>query len=277
MPDIPMPRVQMPGTEMPSAREITNYDLKKGTYGVSVSVGRSFQSRLDEGASEIGQILQSNPGLLPLIGPLYFKYRDFPGSVEISELLKKERNHSMPYLDDSDGDNTDAMQSHIQQLEQQGQQLQEELGKATEYIKTDQAKWAAQAAIAQGKADLQVHLQSMKDANALSVEEIRAIAKGAVLEGKGSQEQMILDMKQRHARDISSAHILSSQHAEAMKAAHAKELEAVKVEGSIVKDKAAAEIDIIRDREEHPQTEVVVDVELPLDGATPISIDPERF
>jgi len=33
--------------------------------------------------------LQASPNLMPLIGDLYFKYRDFPGHLEIAKRLKK--------------------------------------------------------------------------------------------------------------------------------------------------------------------------------------------
>jgi len=271
----PGPGLAPPGMPMPggpgSAPAIISppkrhfFNLSTGVYGVSVSVGRSFQTRLDEGAAEIGQILQGNPALLPLIGPLYFRYRDFPGSQEISDLLKKERQHMMPWLDEEQGDNLSAMTSQIQQLQQQGQQLQEELAKASDYIKTDQAKWAAQAAIAKGKADVQVHLQSMRDATSIEVEKIRAMTKGLVTNEKGVQEQAELEMKQRHAREMSTQHILSGEHAQAMKAAQAQELEAMKVEGEVTRDAISAEIDVEKDQAMRNTPDVKIDVDLPLD------------
>jgi hypothetical protein len=260
---LPMPPPALPPMVVPPKQHF--FDLTQGVYGVSVSVGRSFQTRLDEGAAEIGQILQANPALLPLIGPLYFRYRDFPGSREISDLLKKERQHMMPWLDEEDGDNVAAMTAQLQQLEQQGQQLQEELAKASDYIKTDQAKWAAQAAIAKGKADVQVHLQSMRDATAIEVERIRAMTKGLVTNEKGLQEQTELQMKQRHAREMSTQHILSGEHAQAMKAAQAEELEAIKVEGEVTRDAISAEIDVEKDAAMRNKPDVNIDVDLPLE------------
>ena len=266
-PGMPPPPGMMPPPGMPAMMPPPKhhlFDLTKGVYGVSVSVGRSFQTRLDEGAAEIGQILQGNPALLPLIGPLYFRYRDFPGSQEIADLLKKERQHMMPWLDEEDGENLAAMTAQIQQMEQQGQQLQAELAKASDYIKTDQAKWTAQSAIAQGKADVQVHLQSMRDATAIEVEKIRSMTKGLVTSEKGAQEQAELEMKQRHAREMSTQHLLSAEHAQSMKAAQAQELEAVKVEGEVTRDAISAEIDVEKDEAMRNKPDVNIDVDLPL-------------
>ena len=126
-------------------------------------------------------------------------------------------------------------------------------------------KWAAQAAIAKGKADVQVHLQSMRDATAIEVERIRAMTKGLVTNEKGLQEQTELQMKQRHAREMSTQHILSGEHAQAMKAAQAQELEAIKVEGEVTRDAISAEIDVEKDAAMRKTPEVKIDVDLPLE------------
>lgn len=149
-------------------------------------------------------------------------------------------------------------------MEQQGQQLQEELAKASDYIKTDQAKWSAQAAMAQGKADLEVHLQSIKNDGAIAVEKIRSMTKGLVTSEKGAQGQAELEMKQRHAREMSTQHLLSAEHAQGMKAAQAQELEAVKVEGEVTRDAISAEIDVEKDEAMRNKPDVNIDVDLPL-------------
>jgi hypothetical protein len=178
--------------------------------------------------------------------------------------VKKERDHMMPWLEQDQGDNLASLNAQIQQLQEQGQQLQEELAKASDYIKTDQAKWTAQASMAQAKADLEVHLQGMKNNVAIQVEEIRAMTKGLVTNEKGVQEQTELHMKQRHAQEMSTQHILSGEHAQATKAAQAQELEALKVEGEVTRDVISAEIDVEKDRATRETPDVNIDVDLPL-------------
>jgi hypothetical protein len=92
-----------PQPGMPPPQNVKMYDLSKGKYTCSVSIGKSFQTRLQEGASEIGQILQAAPQLMPIIGPTYFRFRDFPGAREVSDLLKKVREKQFPGLGDEDG------------------------------------------------------------------------------------------------------------------------------------------------------------------------------
>lgn len=49
--------------------------LKKGRYGVEITIGKSYKSRRQEGESEMGNLLQSDPALLSVIGPEYFDLR----------------------------------------------------------------------------------------------------------------------------------------------------------------------------------------------------------
>jgi hypothetical protein len=256
--------VQMP----PRTPKEQFYDLKKGVYGVAVTVGRSFQTRLDEGATDMGQILQGNPALLPLIGPLYFKYRDFPGSQEIAELLKKERAHMMPWLEEDDGVNEEALMAQIQQMGEQGKQLQAELQKATEFIKTDQVKWAAQASITKMKLDAESQMQSMHDNTLIQVENIRSMTKGAITENKAVQDQIALNEKQRHATEMTHTHIRSGREAQAAKAEDEQILEVMKVEGEVTRDAIRAKIDVEKDRATKEQPEVRIDVDIPGDQDT---------
>ena len=236
------------------------HDLKRGTYGVAVSVGRSFQTRLDQGAAEIGQILQATPGLLPLVGPLYFKYRDFPGSEEIAELLKKERQHMMPWLDEGAGNNVEVLAAQLQEMAKQHEMMQQQLEKANEYIKTDQAKWQAEAAIAQGKSQAQVQIQSMRDQTAIEVERIRSMTKAAVTENEAVVEQVELQEKQRHATQMARENMAASRRNQAMKAVEQERLAAAKVEAEITRDALRTQMEVERDQIAKSTPQVTVDV-----------------
>ena len=122
----------------PSSPETWEYDLRKGRYGVVVTIGRSFKSRALEGADEMGQLFQANPSLFPILGDLYLKFRDFPGHNEAAARVKKLL---PPPLQEQDGQ-PDAQQLQ-QQLQQQGemlQQLTQALDAKTREIETDAVK-----------------------------------------------------------------------------------------------------------------------------------------
>lgn len=125
--------VSQPGQPLPAGDDIKHYDLKKGRYGVTVSVNKRYESRLQQGAEEIGQIMQAEPALIPIIGPTYFKFRDGPGMREIADLLKKMRDHQMPWLADEDSKNDPRQQlGQLQQENAMLKQTAQEMGKALE-------------------------------------------------------------------------------------------------------------------------------------------------
>lgn len=89
----PMPAQLPPGANpsMVSADKrnpVKHYDLNKGRYGVSVSIGKSYKSKLMEGNDALSQILQADPALMPIIGDLWVKYLDIPSGDEIAKRLK---------------------------------------------------------------------------------------------------------------------------------------------------------------------------------------------
>lgn len=144
-----------PGAPAPKS-DVKHYDLTKGRYGVTVSVSKRFESRLQQGAEEIGQIMQAEPTLIPIIGPIYFKFRDGPGMREIADLLEKMRDNQFPFLknEDQQGD----PQQELAQLKQTNELMKGMLEQAKQAIQTKhietQGKIQAVEAANQGKVQL---------------------------------------------------------------------------------------------------------------------------
>jgi len=146
------------------------YDLTRGVYGVSVSVGKSYQTRLQQGSDEIGQILQAQPELMPLIGATYFRFRDFPGAPEIADILKVVRDKQYPgiAMDKDEQPGADELRAKLAAAEQQMQQMQQALQQAGMEIQTDQAK--QQATMQKAQIDAQVKSQQSMADNAVKLE-----------------------------------------------------------------------------------------------------------
>lgn len=191
----PMAAPPMQNPQMVAADQrnpVKHFDLKKGRYGITVTIGKSSASRLQQGSEEMGAILQADPALMPIVGPEYFKFRDFPGARNIAELLTKMREHTMPWLSDQpDGGMPPHAQQQIQAL---GHQLQQ----AVDYIKTDQAKYEAQAQIEKFKQDAEIEIQRMKNATTIAVAEINARAKGVLSAQEAEHEAIALAHQQAH-------------------------------------------------------------------------------
>lgn len=169
---------------------VKHYDLNKGRYGVSVTIGKSTGSRLQEGSDEMGQIMQAEPNLVPIIGPEYFRYRDFPGAKLIAKLLKKMRDHQFPFLRDEKDTPTAAEQ--LQQAEAAMKEMNAQLQDVTKALETDREKYKAQVAIEYLKQEAEKHIQAMKNAAAIEMKKIDALIKGVVLDKTAENEARAL-------------------------------------------------------------------------------------
>jgi Phage P22-like portal protein len=194
------------------------YDLRKGGYGADISIGKSWQSRLEQGSEEIGQILQAQPNLMPIIGPLYFKFRDFPGSSEIADLLKKVREKQFPGLDD-DGTgipSPEAAQAQIQALQSQVKQMQQALQAAAMEKETETVKHQAMITKAQLEAASRERIATEKNTIDLMIAKMDNLQKtldSALLRGHEKEQQF---NEMAHDVGMAGAQAIHAQHAQAL-------------------------------------------------------------
>lgn len=185
---------------MPKQPEVKHYDLRKGIYSVAISIGKTRQSALQEGAEEIGQILQAQPQLMPIIGPLYFKYRDFPGAKELSDLLKKMRDKQFPGLDNDEenGPTIEQATAKVQQLEQQLQMMGAQMQGAMKALETEQVK--QQATMQKAQIDAQVTMQKaqMDNDSKVAVEGIKQETQLMLKALEGKLQQILQAQKLGH-------------------------------------------------------------------------------
>lgn len=195
------PQPVQPG--MPPPPNVKQYDLSQGKYAISVSVGKSYQTRLQEGQAEIGEVLQAQPALMPLIGATYFRFRDFPGAKEIAKILKKVRDKQVPGLDEEQG-SPEQMASQLQAAKAQIQEMQMQLKAAAQALETEQAKRQAtlQKADMDNKADIQK--AEMDNATKVAIAEMNARLEMALAEMKAALEAVKIKagaQQEREARE----------------------------------------------------------------------------
>lgn len=75
-------------------------DLLRGEYDVTIDIAASYGTRRQEAAELFTQILQGNPSLFSLIGDLWAKSLDMPGSDEIAERLAAMVQQNQPQQPD---------------------------------------------------------------------------------------------------------------------------------------------------------------------------------
>ena len=152
----PMGQMPPPRAEKP----IELYDLRKGRYGITVSIGRSYKSRREEGADEMGQLFQANPALFPILGDIYLKFRDFPGHLEAAERVKKML--PPPLQDQDDGPDPQMLQQQIEEAGQMVEQLTKALDEKTQLLATDAQKLQAQTAQTQMDNQAKLDIERMR-------------------------------------------------------------------------------------------------------------------
>jgi hypothetical protein len=213
-------------------------NLKKGRYGVTTSAGKDYKSRVEEGSDRLGNLLQADPALMPILGPNWMHFQDFPGHEEAEKILRKMRDQQFPWLKD-DVEQPDAGQQ-LQQAKAQLQKLEQEFQKAVQAIQTDQAK--QQATIAKAKIDadtkikieqvnamLALKLQAMKDATTITAEQIKALVAGVRMDSEALNEAQAVGHEAEQGRQT-RAHDLASmvqQHAHSLEAAQQGHAQAV--------------------------------------------------
>jgi len=144
----------------PPGRPVELYDLRKGRYGITVSIGRSYKSRREEGADEMGQLFQANPSLFPILGDIYLKFRDFPGHLEAAERVKKML--PPPLQDQDDGPDPQMLQQQIEEAGQMVEQLTKALDEKTQLLATDAQKLQAQTAQTQMDNQAKLDIERMR-------------------------------------------------------------------------------------------------------------------
>ena len=174
---VPMLPGTPPSSPVPGGRprNIKRYDLAQGKYVATVSVGRAYRTRVEQGADELAQVLQASPNLMPLIGDLYFKYRDFPGHLEIARRLKKM---APPEVREDDQElDPQQLLAQVEQIKAESGQMIEQMTKQMEEMtKTIEGKVIEQQALLQ-KAQIEAQAR-------VQVAEIQAQAQMAVINQK---------------------------------------------------------------------------------------------
>lgn len=209
----------MPTPGQPEPPDVLHFDLNKGRYGVSVTVGKSNDSRLQEGSDAIGRIMEADPTLLPIIGPRWAEFQDWPGAKAVAADLKKWQGHVAPWMSEN-GEETAAAQ--VSKLQAQLEQLTQAAGAMKKDLDTDAVKAQRDVQIAQAEFEMKLKLealkfqhekdlQAMKDATALATARITAAQEAMVADQAAAEEAIALD------RSL-AAEALAAEHSRAQEA-----------------------------------------------------------
>ena len=140
------------------------YALGVGKYDVIVSTGPSYQSRRQEAAASMTELVRAYPQFLEIIGDLFIKSMDWPGAQEISDRLKRMLPDKLQDKQDG-GEIPPQVQQFVQQLQtkfqqavQQNQQLMGALQQAEGKLNSKEMELASRERIA----EMQLRVELLK-------------------------------------------------------------------------------------------------------------------
>ena len=164
----------LPGGQPPpgtNPQDVKNYDLKKGRYAVSVSIGKAYRTRLDEGNDMLAQLFQAEPQLFSILGDIWLDFQSWPGHHQAAERVKKML--PPPLQEQQPGDQANAAKENAQlkaQLQQMGQQLQG----AAKVIEQKQVESSSKIAVAKIQSSAELQRAQMDNATKIALARINA-------------------------------------------------------------------------------------------------------
>jgi hypothetical protein len=117
-----------------------------GKYDVRAVVGPAFQTKQQEFAAELGEVISGNPQMLSMVGDMWVKARNFP---EADKLAKRFKAMLPPQVQQAEGEGQQQIPPEVQMVLQQAQQeiqgLQQQLQEAQSGMAVDfQAQFEAE-------------------------------------------------------------------------------------------------------------------------------------
>jgi hypothetical protein len=169
--------------------QVKHYDLAKGRYGVTVSIGKGYKSRLEEGNDRLGALIEAKPELFQIIGDVWASFQSWPGHTVVEERIKKLL---PPQLQDENAQQNPAMQ--LQQAQAQMQQMGQQMQEMAKALETEQIKAQASFAAKKLETDARVEMERMRNATQIAIAHINAAAKGQAIDAHAREEAMALGL-----------------------------------------------------------------------------------
>lgn len=137
-------------------------DITVGQYDVTVDVGPSYNTKRQESAQSMLDLVQSFPAMMEIAGDLMVKNLDWPGATEISERLKAmlppQIQAQMQQEEGGPPPIPPQIQAQMQQMQMVIQQLQSQLAEASNTLATKKMETDSRERIA----DLQAQVDLIK-------------------------------------------------------------------------------------------------------------------
>jgi hypothetical protein len=120
----------MSGTVTKRGKKVMAINPGVGVYDVRVKVGPAYTTLRQESAESLGEILRTNPNLLPILGPMWARMQDWPEADKVSRMLLAMAPPAVQQIEEGNDDIPPEVQAQLMQMKQTIQQLEQAFHKA---------------------------------------------------------------------------------------------------------------------------------------------------
>lgn len=117
-------------------------NLTAGAYDVRVKAGPAYSTARQEANDALTGILEKNPAMVPIVGPMWARLQDFPEADKLARILTAMAPKAVQDIENEDATLDPKAQNIVNGLQQQLQQLQQQLQEAQAAADPVQAKLA---------------------------------------------------------------------------------------------------------------------------------------
>ena len=215
---------------------------KDASFNVAIKVSKSYDTRRQQEAETVGQLISAAPLLLTWFGDLFFKHQDGPGHEAMADRAKVMLDPKIQAMLQQQESGQPAVPPQAQQMLAQAQQViqagHQHIQQLEQQIQTEQVKQQATIQKAKIDADKDILLQQMRDATSIEVAKINALAKGVQIQQMAQNEALATGQEQAHEVGMAA---MEHQHALEAGAQQAQNQQAMSAQQSDQQSQLAAQ------------------------------------
>lgn len=131
---------QPQASKMDAKGKVVSINPNVGKYDVRVKAGPSYTTMREEAAQQLSDMIQAQPQLAPVLGPMWASLRDMPEADKIKRLLLAMAPPQVQQIESDEDEIPPQAQAKILELEQQLQQMSAVMDQAAQKIQELQAE-----------------------------------------------------------------------------------------------------------------------------------------
>lgn len=205
------PFVMDPNTKRPVPAQqgqqgtVKHHDFSKGKYGFVVEIGKSYKTRLQQGADALGQMIAGAPALMTLLGDIWAQFQDFPGHLEVAKRFKAMLPPQVKGMEDEEPSTPEEQQAKLAQAGQMIQQLTQQLQELQKAVEGEQVKQQSETMRAEMDNATKERIAQDNNRAKVAIERIKADLERAKLLFEAKVNAANREDEQRHELGLAAA------------------------------------------------------------------------